>query len=115
MKLIYVAGPYRASCEWHVLQNIRRAEEIALQVWQMGAACICPHKNTAFFGGAAEDRVWLDGDIEMVKRCDAIICVEGWENSVGAAGEVEVAKALGLPVFEAVEDLGRWLTSQAGR
>src|SRR4051812_24706808 len=46
MKLIYIAGPYRAATEWQVVQNIRRAEALALAVWQSGAACICPHKNT---------------------------------------------------------------------
>jgi hypothetical protein len=55
MKLVYVAGPYRGKGEWEVVQNIRRAETLALAVWKLGAACICPHKNTALFGGAAED------------------------------------------------------------
>lgn len=74
MILVYIAGPYRAPTEWEVLGNIRRAEEVALRVWKAGAACICPHKNTAFFGGAAPDDVWLTGDLEMVRRCDAVVC-----------------------------------------
>jgi len=112
MKLVYVVGPYRASGEWNVLQNIRRAETVALEVWRMGAACICPHKNTAFFGGAAEDRVWLEGDLEMVRRCDAIICTDGWKASSGSRGEVELARSLGIPVFENTGELQRWLASQ---
>ena len=31
MKVIYVAGPYRAASEFQVLQNIRRAEDLLLR------------------------------------------------------------------------------------
>jgi hypothetical protein len=109
MKLIYIAGPYRGASEWQVVQNIRRAETLALAVWQSGAACICPHKNTALFGGAAEDSVWLEGDLEMMRRCDAVLCTDDWQRSVGAIEEVRVARAMGLPVFETIAQLQSWL------
>jgi Domain of unknown function (DUF4406) len=109
MRLVFVAGPYRAPNEYLVLKNIRRAEELAIRVWHSGAACICPHKNTAFFGGAASDKVWLDGALEMVRRCDAVICTSNWRESSGATGEVQLAKNLGIPVFEEYEELERWL------
>lgn len=113
MKLVYVAGPYRAPSEWDVVQNIRRAEELALRVWRAGASCMCPHKNTAFFGGAAADSVWLEGDLEMVRRCDAVVCVPGWQKSAGARGEVACATRHGIPVFETFEDLESWLEGAA--
>ncbi len=34
MKLLYVAGPYRAKSEWQLEQNIRNAEAVALELWQ---------------------------------------------------------------------------------
>lgn len=109
MKLVYVAGPYRAPTEYQVLLNIRKAEELALRVWRSGAACICPHKNTAFFGGAADDSVWLLGDLEMIRRCDALVLVEGWRKSSGAVGEVELAFSLNIPVFEDFQEYLEWL------
>lgn len=112
MKVVYVAGPYRADSEYGVLLNIQRAERLALRIWLAGAACICPHKNTAFFGGTAQDDVWLEGDKEIVRRCDAIVCTEGWETSEGACGEVELARQLKLPVFERFEDFEKWLEQQ---
>jgi Domain of unknown function (DUF4406) len=111
MLLVYVAGPYRAPSEWEVLNNIRRAEDIALRVWKAGVACICPHKNTAFFGGAAPDEMWLTGDLEMVRRSDAVVCVPGWERSVGASGEVACAREFGIPVFVTFEEFERWLNA----
>jgi hypothetical protein len=112
MKLVYVAGPYRANTEYQVLLNIQAAERLALQIWQAGAACICPHKNTAFFGGAADDNVWLAGDLEIVRRCDAVVCTEDWSTSSGASGEVALARSLGMPVFERFKDFQEWLGSQ---
>src|SRR5947207_8714944 len=113
MKLVYVAGPYRGACEWDVVQNIRRAEALALAVWKLGAACICPHKNTALLGGAAPDEVWLEGDLEMLRRCDAVICTADWSRSSGAIGEVALARQMGIPVFETIEQLATWLKSDA--
>lgn len=109
MKVVFVAGPYRASTEYAVMQNIRNAESVALRVWKAGAACICPHLNTAFFGGAADDSVWLNGAIEILRRCDAVVCVAGWQGSRGASGEVKLAKQLSIPVFENFEEFKTWL------
>ena len=111
MKLIYIAGPYRAPTEWQLIGNIRRAEALALQVWQLGHACICPHKNTALFGGAAPDELWLEGDLEMLRRSDAVLCTDDWQQSAGARGEVALARSLEIPVFEALDDLKRWLST----
>ena len=113
MKLIYVAGPYRGASEWDVVQNIRRAEALALAVWKLGAACICPHKNTALFGGAAPDEVWLEGDLEILRRCDAVICTADWSRSAGAIGEVALARQIGIAVFETIEQLAKWLSADA--
>lgn len=115
MKLVYVAGPYRAPTEFGVLENIRNAEALALRVWKAGAACICPHKNTAFFGGAADDSVWLAGDIEMMIRCDAVIVTDGWHRSSGTRDEIRIAKERGIPVFYGSEwpSFIRWLTPES--
>ncbi len=104
MKVIYVAGAYRAKTEWGVAENIRRAELAAIELWKKGWAVICPHKNTAFFGGACDDSIWLLGDIEMLRRCDAIYMLPGWENSTGARAEHEVALAAGLLVLYEIEE-----------
>ncbi len=99
MKVIYIAGPFRAANSWDMEQNIRRAEELALEAWRLGFAVVCPHTNTRFFHGAAEDSIWLDGDIEIMRRCDAVLFTPDWERSSGARAEHEAANAVGLPVF----------------
>jgi hypothetical protein len=108
MKVVYIAGPYRAPSEYEVVQNIRRAEALALEVWRAGAAAICPHMNTALWGGAADDSVWLRGDLEILRRCDAMVCAPNWRQSKGACGEVALARELGLPVFETIVSFESW-------
>lgn len=101
MKVIYIAGPYRGSCEFDVRMNIRKAEEEALFVWSCGGVALCPHKNTAGFGGAygIPDKVWLEGDIELLSRCDAIYTIHGWRSGFGAFSELEIAQKKGITVL----------------
>lgn len=109
MKVVYVAGPFRGASAWDIEQNIRRAETLALEVWRSGAACLCPHANTRFFQNAAPDHLWLEGDLAMLARCDAILMTPEWERSQGARAERDYAARLGLPVFYDLDGLRAWL------
>jgi hypothetical protein len=109
LKVVYVAGPYRGDGEWQVVQNIRKAEKLALEIWKAGAVAICPHKNTALFGGTLPDETWLRGDLELVRRSDAVCCTPDWERSEGARGEVKLARDLGIPVFATLQEVKDWL------
>ncbi len=99
MKVIYVAGAYRNKTEWGLVENIRHAEAAAIKLWQEGWAVICPHKNTAHFGGLCPDDTWLKGDIEMLKRCDAIYMLKGYEGSEGAMIELATAAIKNLEII----------------
>lgn len=105
MRVIYVAGPYRGADSWEVERNIRRAEELAFEVWRMGLAALCPHMNTRHFDRALPDQVWLDGDLELLRRCDGLILTADWERSAGTITEVARARSLGLPVFLSLDYL----------
>ena len=102
-KVVYIAGPFRAASAWEIEQNIRRAETLALEVWRSGIPAICPHTNTRFYQGAAPDEVWLEGDLEILRRCDALLLTEGWEDSTGTRGEVDEAHRKEITVFEELE------------
>jgi hypothetical protein len=110
MKLIYIIGPFRAENSWLVEQNIRRAEEVALQLWQKGFAVICPHTNTRFFDGAAHDKNFLNGDLEILKRCDAALCIQGWMNSIGSCREKDFCFTNRIALYYSVNDLTYDLT-----
>lgn len=109
MKVVYVAGPFRGPSSWAIECNVRQAEQLALEVWRLGAAALCPHCNTRFFQNAAPDEVWLEGDLEMLRRCDAVVLTPDWIRSSGARKEVEFAEQHGIPVFHTLAQLQDWL------
>lgn len=99
MQVAYIAGPYRAATVHGMHRNIDKAAEVALKYWKLGYAVICPHKNTAFFDGECPDNVWLNGDLELLRRSDVVVMVPGWENSMGAREEHSEAQEAGIPII----------------
>ena len=99
LKVAYIAGPFRASSHWGIVENVRAAERVALKYWKLGYAVICPHLNTANFDGALFDDTFLNADLEIVRRCDVLVAMDTWEKSSGARGEVALAKELGLEII----------------
>jgi nucleoside 2-deoxyribosyltransferase len=109
MKVVYVAGPFRASTGWGIEENVRYAELHALHVWRAGAACLCPHMNSRHFNGVLPDKTFLDGDLELLLRCDAVLLLPNWAESDGTIDEVIFAIRHGIPVFQYFVSLKLWL------
>jgi len=112
MKVVYIAGPYRADTEYGVHANIQAAENAARLVWGMGAAALCPHKNSAYLGGIVDAGRFLAGGIELMRRSDAVLLLDGWEESRGSRIEQLVATEEGMPVLRSLVELGIWLADQ---
>lgn len=105
-RVIYIAGPFRGKDSWEIENNIRRAEALALEVWRTPGFCaVCPHTNTRFYQGAAPDSVWLEGDLAILKRCDAVLLTPDWHKSSGARAEVMVAAQSGIHTFDRLDAL----------
>ena len=101
MKVVYIAGKYRGKTPWEVEQNIRAAEDVGAKVIAAGHMPLIPHANTRHMEGLADDAFFLAGTMELLRRCDAVLCVSNWRDSVGALAEVKEARRLGLLVFGA--------------
>jgi hypothetical protein len=99
MKVIYIAGAFRAKTQWGIMQNVRHAEDASLRLWKDGKVVVCPHTMTQHFQNECEDKVWLDGCLELVKRCDAIYMLKGWEDSEGSRAEWKLASDLGKEII----------------
>lgn len=124
--VIYVAGPYRAASPWLVEQNIRAAETWALAVAAAGAIPLCPHSMFRFFDKSLEDSFWLHGTAELLRRCDAIVMVNGWRDSKGSQAEHRIATTRTMPIFDAhdppvksygtdAERLRKWIETKVMR
>lgn len=98
--VIYIAGAFRSPTgdHWEIHRNVHRAEVVSWYVWQSGHVALCPHLNTRHFQNSLRDQVWIDGTMEMLRRCDAVLAAPGWENSKGTKAEISEAKSLDRPV-----------------
>ena len=107
-KIIYCAGPYRAEGWDGVWENIVEARKVARKLWLKGWAVICPHANSIFMDGPdIPAQTFIDGDLEIVRRCDALYLLRGWEHSKGAMMELQLAEALEMPIYSALEEVPR--------
>ena len=98
-KVIYISGQYRNKTIGGTFRNIMHARDVAVKLWNENWIVICPHLNSFLMDGLCPDNVWLEGDIEILHRCDAIYMLKNWQNSKGAMKELELAKELGLEIY----------------
>lgn len=112
MKIIYIAGPFRGPTSWAIEKNVREAEALGFEVAKLGCMPLIPHNNTRFFQGELTDEFWLQGTLELLRRCDGIILTDRWRESPGACREVLAAHTQ-RPIFGpgvyGLQNLKRWL------
>ena len=99
MKLIYVAGRFSADDGWGVAQNVHAAEVAARAVLRLGAMPVTPHSIGARMAGTETQELWRAGTLALMRRCDAVLVLPGYERSVGTLGEIEEARRLNMPLF----------------
>jgi len=113
-KLIYVAGPYTAEHPYEVYENIHVSWQMSLDIWGTGHVPISPHLCGCFMGGICSEQIFIEGTMEMMRRCDAIMVLPGWQHSSGTKGEIVEAVKLGTPIFYRFSELVEWLRKQEG-
>jgi hypothetical protein len=112
LRVVYVSGSITAPTAWGVEQNVRKAEELALEVWKTRLLVpICVHTMGRFYDGELPHEAWLAGDLEVIRRCDAVLVVAGSEGSEGTRAEVAHAVSVGVPVFYSLGELVGWVRS----
>lgn len=99
MKVVMICGRYRGKTYSEIEKNIQTARNKAIKLWQNGYIVICPHMNSAHLDKFCDDQVWLNGYLEILKRCDAIYVLKGHENSSGTTNEIKLAKQLGKEII----------------
>ena len=116
MKLIYICGPIRNDDADIQRQNIGKGIVAAQAIWKAGGAAFCPHMN-AYFESPDEDNPpdqqtrAIEGDLELIRRSDAVLALPGWMRSVGASAEVCFARGRGIPILDSLDEAVRWVKS----
>lgn len=91
---IYISGPMSGYPEL----NFPAFNEAAAQLRALGHEVVNPAEL-----GEHADWVWADylrRDLKVLLDCDAVYALAGWRESKGASLECEVARRLGMLVFE---------------
>lgn len=109
IRLVYIAGPYRATCALKTQRNIFAAESLGKQVALQctGYYPVIPHCNTALWDydpglDNITGQYHLDGTMEMMRRCDAVLVVPNYLNSEGTKLEIAEAERLNIPVYYSI-------------
>jgi hypothetical protein len=95
--IIYIAGLYSGN----INENIANARKAAIGVWESGNVAICPHLNTAHFeiDASLDHDDYIEGDLKILARCDAILMLHNWKASKGAKIENQFAMEHKIPIF----------------
>lgn len=98
-RLLYVIGAYSGDVE----NNIKKAENVSINLIRNGFHVITPHKNTSGYEKYEDDnityRTWTEMDINIMLRCDAVYVMNNWVNSEGSKNEIEIAKKNGMSIY----------------
>lgn len=101
--LVYVIGAYSGNVD----ENIKKAESISLQLIRDGYHVVTPHKNTAGYEQYEDETLtyetWIEMDLNILSRCDAVFVMNNSKNSKGAQIEIEHAKKLGIKIMRESE------------
>lgn len=129
----YVAGAFTDRDTVIVVENCRKALEVAGQIGEMGIFPVVPHvalptgrvvgiRTAVLEGGLKgillahllEEALWtsaMEWCLDQMARQDCVVLVPGWRESKGAVIERAVANLLGIQVFDGPEELRSHLLS----
>lgn len=108
MKRIYVAGPYSADNVLDVLKNIGRGQRACAKLFSLGYAPFCPWHDKSYVidrpGDEFTVKQFYEFSMAWLRVSDAVVLIDGWENSKGTLAEIEVAKKLGIPIYGSLKE-----------
>lgn len=99
MKFVYVSHPYIGDEK----KNVKKVREYCrkLKKEHPGWCLFNPLDNMKFAHGCGLSHdEFMEMDMEVLKRCDAVVFCGNWKKSKGCRLEYEEAKKLGLKIAE---------------
>lgn len=105
--VIYIAGSYSGPSARQISENVAVAEAVGQEIMRRGHVALCPHSMTHDWdictGLGYQD--FIECDLILLSRCDAICMCGNWPASAGACQERTLAVSLDLRIFDSVLDI----------
>jgi len=113
--MILIAGPVRSGTDGDqalIEHNMQRLDEMALQVYQKGhipvigewlALPLASAAGSQQIGDEISEAVLYPVAHRLIQRCDAILRMPG--ASTGADKDVQVGQALGLSIYNQIDEI----------
>lgn len=120
-QLILIAGPYRSGTNGNaelIAGNLRRLEEAALQVYQLGhmpmigewvALPLATAAGSKAVGDPISETFLYPVANRLIRQCHAVYRIDG--ASQGADGDVRLAEELGLPIYRRLGEIPQVATT----
>jgi nucleoside 2-deoxyribosyltransferase len=99
--MIYLAGPIRGMNDYNEAEFRRAAVNLRARGYEVVSPLELDRQEDGNIGGKPR-RYYLRRDIMRLLQCTQVAVLEGWELSEGAALEAAVARAVRMPVVDAM-------------
>lgn len=107
--LAYLASPYSHPDKKVEDERYQLVAQVAANLVDHGHLIFCPITHARPMAPYRQLKPRLNGsgfnswehmDLEFIKRCDElwVVCLEGWDKSVGVQAETKFARSCGKPV-----------------
>jgi nucleoside 2-deoxyribosyltransferase len=99
-KVVYLAGPYTLGNNNH---NTRRACDLGDVLIDLGIYPLIPHMSHLWDSISPREyppEFWYHYDLQLLKKCDAMVVMPGSEESRGVALERDFANEHSIPVYD---------------
>lgn len=107
-RVIFLSGPFRHPDKAQMAENVLTAQAAAVGVARLGFIPYCPHSNIGHAYGLISEAHAEAINLAFLRLSDALYLLPGWGQSIGARGELEEAKRLGLPIFRSPAEVRAW-------
>jgi hypothetical protein len=105
-RLVYISGPISAASATEVFANIGRFSRVEYLLLKSGFAPVNPAADAWLcMQGEVSKEELLEKDHALIVACDAMMLLDGWEESAGATQEYTWAVQAGVPTVTNLADL----------
>ena len=105
---VYLICPLRNKSAVKEMENIRRADKYAIQLFRIGLDVFNPLAMYQSWRGKIGEEEIMKSDLNWLSVCDCCFACSGWHRSKGCCVEVELANRLNIPVFLDLKTIKRW-------